>query len=197
MQVVTYPTNCQTAEVRLTKSSPQKGMGTCTWINKVHSCSWLYSCSTRGTYIAKVEVEGQWLDNRPNCSLPDTQMTAPRLVCALLIYFPLPKSMRDHCDITLWHHNHLLYSFGRKSTVHVQRWCIVHLCICWHHHQNPQLLKLHPNHIIFSLTQSSCLWHTPPGISVHPFTRALIYLQHLQQYTGMCNKQTRMVDAKY
>ena len=27
MQVVTYPTNCQITEVRLTKSSPKKGLG--------------------------------------------------------------------------------------------------------------------------------------------------------------------------
>ena len=42
MQVVTYLTNCQTTEVILTKKFPGKGLCTCTWINKVHSSSWLY-----------------------------------------------------------------------------------------------------------------------------------------------------------
>ena len=105
IQVATYLTNCQTTKITLTKVFP-KSLGACTWINKVDSSSWIYSCSTRGTNIA--EVEGQWLNNRPNHSVPDTQMTAERLICALLIYFPPPKKMRDHCDVTLLHHDCLL-----------------------------------------------------------------------------------------
>ena len=81
MQVVTYLTNGQTTKVILTK-----GLGTCTWINKVHSAFWLYSCSMRGTDIAR--IEGLWLINRSNRSVPETQMTALRFVCGLLIYFP-------------------------------------------------------------------------------------------------------------
>ena len=108
---------------------PKNGLGTCTWINKVHSSSWLYSCSTRGTDIAG--VEGWWLVNRLDRSVPETQMTASRLVCALLIYFLPTKSMRDHCDIILWHHDHLLYSFSRKTTVHAQMKC---------HHSSVHLL---------------------------------------------------------
>ena len=120
IQVVTYLSNCQTTKIALTKVFPKRP-GECTWINKVDSSSWIYSFSMRGTNIAK--VEGQWLDNQPSCSVPDTQMTAPRLMYVLLMYFPPPKSMRDHCDFTLWHHNCLLYSFGGKTTVHVQRRC--------------------------------------------------------------------------
>ena len=136
IQVVTYPTNCQTTKIALTKVFP-KSLGACTWINKVDSSSWIYSCSTRGTNIAK--VEGWWLDNRPNHSVPDTQTTALRLVCTLLIYFPPPKSMWDHCDITLWHHNHLLYSFGGKPLCMHRGDAIVCLHIC-QHCWNPQLL---------------------------------------------------------
>ena len=95
MQVVTYPTNCQTTKVILTKSS-QKGLGTCTWINKVHCSSRIYSCSTRGTNIAR--VEGQWLNNGPNHSVPETQTTALRLEHTFLIYFPPQKHERS-----LWH----------------------------------------------------------------------------------------------
>ena len=45
-------------------------------------------CSMRDTDIAG--VEGLWLIDRPNHSVPETQMTALRFVCALLLYFP-PK----------------------------------------------------------------------------------------------------------
>ena len=121
MQVVTYLTNYQTTEVIPTKKFPKKGLGTCTWINKAHSSSWLYSCSTRGTDIAR--VEGWWLIDRPKCSMPETQTTAPRLELAFLIYFPSPNSMRDDCGVILWHHNCLLYSFGGKTTAHAWRKC--------------------------------------------------------------------------
>ena len=53
IQVVNYPTNSQTTKVMLTKVFP-KILGACTWINKVHSSSRIYSCSTRGTDIARV-----------------------------------------------------------------------------------------------------------------------------------------------
>ena len=85
MQVVIYLANCQTTKVVLTKVFP-KCLGACTWIKKESSSSWIYSCSTRGTDIAR--VEGQWLDSRPNHSVPETQMTAPKPEWALLINFP-------------------------------------------------------------------------------------------------------------
>ena len=44
-------------------------------------------CSMRDTDIAR--VEGLSLINRPNHLVPETQMTALRFVCALLLYFPL------------------------------------------------------------------------------------------------------------
>ena len=87
LQVVNYLTNYQTTKVMLTKVFP-KSLGACTWINKVHSSSRIYSCSMRGTNIAR--VEGWGLNNGPNHSVPETQMTAPRLELAFLIYFPPP-----------------------------------------------------------------------------------------------------------
>ena len=85
IQVVNYLTNCQTTKVVLTKVFP-KSLGACTWINKVHSSSRIYSCSMRGTDIAG--VEGWWLNKGPNHSVPEIQMTALRLELAFLIYFP-------------------------------------------------------------------------------------------------------------
>ena len=112
---------------------------------QVHSSSWL--CSTWGTNIAR--VEGWWLVNGPNCLVPETQMTAPRLVCALLIYFPPPKSVRDHCDIILWYHDCLLYSFGRKTTVHVQMKC---------HHSSASVDAKIPSYYCYTQTILSFLY---------------------------------------
>ena len=87
IQVVNYLTNYQTTKVMLTKVFP-KCLGAYTWINKVQSSSRIYSCSMRGTNIAR--VEGRWLNNGPNHSVPGTQTTAPRLKLTFLIYFPPP-----------------------------------------------------------------------------------------------------------
>ena len=119
IQVVNYPTNYQTTKVMLTKVFP-KSLGACTWIHKVHSSSRIYSCSMRGTNIAR--VDGQWLNKGPNHSVPETQTTALRLKLAFLIYFPPPIAW-DHCDIIWWCHDHLLYFFCRKTTMHAQRKC--------------------------------------------------------------------------
>ena len=42
------------------------------------------------------------------------------LVCSPSIV-PSQNSMRDHCDIISWYHDHLLWSSGRKTTAHVHR----------------------------------------------------------------------------
>ena len=169
MQVVTYPANCQTTEVIPTKKFPKKGLGTCTWINKVLSPSWLYSCSVKGTDIAG--VKGQWLINRPKCSVPENQMTALRLELAFLIYFP--PQIAQEIIVTLFYDVMIICSTllaGKPLCMHKGN-TIIGLHICWHCCQNPQLLSLLQNHIIFSLFRISCLWHSPPGISVQPHTR--------------------------
>ena len=136
MQVVTYPANHQTTKVVLTKVFP-KSLGACTWIKKEKSSCWIYSCSTRGTNIAR--EEGQWLDNRPNHSVPETQMTAPKPEQALLIYFPPQIAqaiiVMSSSDITIICST---FSVGRPLSMHRGN-AIGHLCICWHCCQNPQL----------------------------------------------------------
>ena len=75
----------------------------------------------RGTETAV--TEGWWPpSNWPKYSVPKTQMTALMLVCAFLIY-PPPRYMSKCCDVIKRCHNHLLPSFSRKSTVHVQGNC--------------------------------------------------------------------------
>ena len=156
MQVVAYPTNCQTTKVILTKVFP-KHLAACTWINKVNSSSWIYSHSMRGTNIAR--VEGWWLNNRLNCSVAETQTTAPKLELAFLIYFtPLMAWV-----ITVTSLNDIMivcstFSVSKPLCMH-RGSAIIHLCICQYHCWNPQLLQLHQNLIIFSLTWILCLWH--------------------------------------
>ena len=110
-----------------------------------------------GTNIAR--VEGWWPINRPNCSVPETQTTAPGSSLLFLIYFPPPIAwqitMMSFYDVTIiWP-----YSFGRKTTAHVQRKChdlSAHLPAL--PLLKSQLLSLHPNCIVFSLSQISCLY---------------------------------------
>ena len=44
----------------------------------------------------------------------------PQGLCLLTLYTSLPNSMRDHCDIIKWCHDHLLYFFVGKP-LHAQR----------------------------------------------------------------------------
>ena len=182
MQVVTYSTNCQTTEVRLTKGS-QKGSG-CMHMDKQNTLLFLVIlCSKGDTNIDG--VEGQWLCN---CSVAETQMTAPRFMCALLIDFP-PKiapeiSMMSLHDITI-----ICSTLLVGKPLHMCKGnAIICLHICQHCCQHPLLPSLHLNNIIFSSSPNPFLWHSPPGISVCPHTGVTIYLQHPQQNTGMYNK---------
>ena len=166
--VISLSLSCQTTKVILTKKFPKKGLGTCTWINKVHSSSWLYSCSKRGTNIAR--VEGWCLNNRPNCSVPETQMTAPGSSSLFLTYFP-PQVVQEITVTSFYDVTIVCSTLLVGKPLHMCKWnAITHLHICQHHNQNPQLLLLHLNHIVFSLSWIPCLWHSPPGISVHPHT---------------------------
>ena len=169
IQVVNYPTNSQTTKVMLTKVFP-KCLGACTWIHKVHSSSRMYFCSMRGTDIAR--VEGQWLNKGPNCSVPETQMTAPRLELTFLICFPLQIAW----EITVTSFYDVIIICSTLSVGKPLLMCrgnaIICLHIFQHHYQNTQLLPLHPNHNIFSSTQILCLWHSPPGIIVCHHTEA-------------------------
>ena len=94
-------------------------LGTCRWINEEHSPVGMYSCSMRGTKVAA--TEGQWLLNKlPECSAPNTQTIALRLMHTLLIYPPtlcisitFVTSLNDVIIICF-------PSFSRKNTAHVQ-----------------------------------------------------------------------------
>ena len=80
-------------------------------------------------------------------------------MCALLIYFPpqiaWEMTVRSFYDIMIICSTLLV---GKPLCMQKGN-AIIHLCICQHCHQNPYLLLLHLNHIVFSLSWIMCLWH--------------------------------------
>ena len=108
----------QTTKVILTKSSTKRS-------GYMHMDKYntqlilVMLCSMRGTKIAR--VEGLWLVNRPKYSISEYPDDSPKVwVCSPFIV-PSLNSMRDHCDIISWCHNHLLWSSCGKTTVHVHQ----------------------------------------------------------------------------
>ena len=128
-------------------------LGTCRWINKEHFPVGMYSHSMRGTKVAM--TEGQWLFSKlPECSAPKTQMTAPRLMHALLIYPPTQCGKHNICDIIKWCHNCLLPSFSEK-TMHMCRGALLAVLST---HQCPYQMNL-TNPI--ATHKPACQFHIP------------------------------------
>ena len=76
-------------------------------------------CSMRGTEIP--QIEGLWLVNGPNCSVPENPDNSPKVhVCSPFIVSS-QNSMRDHCDVISWCYNHLLWSSSGKTTAYAHR----------------------------------------------------------------------------
>ena len=149
----------------------------------------------RGTEAAR--VEGLWLVNRPEHSVLEDPDDSPMVqVCSPFIV-PSLNSMRDLCDIISWCHDHLLWSSGRKTTVHAHwKHChsSVHLPASTLESPNtinasePLCLFLNINSV--PVTLSPRYFGAPSYWSLNLFT-------HFQQNTGSYNKQTRMMDAMY
>ena len=152
-------------------------------------------CSMRGTEIAG--VEGLWLVSRPNCSVSESPDDSPEVwVCSPFIV-PSQNSTQDYCDIISWCHNCLLWSLGRETTAHVHR----------KHHSSSMHLPVstlespvttdasEPLHLFLNLNSMPVT--LSPGYFGAPLYQSLNLFTHLQQTTGRCNKQTRMMDAMY
>ena len=151
---------------------PKITLGTCSWTNKEHFPLKMYSHSLRGTEVTATEDQwllSKWLksttaknpDNSlelmctPHYILPNLYisiMAVTSLNDVMIICFPLPVG---------------------KTLCMCSRVMPTHLHICWHPHW-PILtvLLLHMNWLINSVSQFPSLWHSPPGISVHPHARA-------------------------
>ena len=94
-------------------------------------------CSKRDTKI--VRLEGLWFVSRPKCSVSEDPDDSPEvLVCSPFIVSSQNRT-RDPCDIISWCHDHLLWSSGRKTTVHAH----------WKHHSlSAHLLAPMPESLI-------------------------------------------------
>ena len=158
----------------------QTSLGTCRWINKAHSSTGIYSCSTKGTNIA--EVEGQWPpSNWPNHSVSETQMTAPRLLHVFSLY-PIPKCTSRVIMMSLNDFRIICSPILVGKALHMHRG-IAWICLCLH---------WHPCQLFSSIMQEPChVFHNPnfepvtlsPGISVHPHTRVLNLLLEYVMYS--------------
>ena len=109
----------------------QTSLGTCKWINKAHSSTGIYSCSMRGTDIAK--VEGQLpSSNWPNCLVPETQTAAPRLLHAFLLY-PIPRFMSRKIMMSPNDVRIVCSPISVRKALHMHRGITeIHLHLCQH-----------------------------------------------------------------
>ena len=118
MQVVTYLANIKQLKSHWLNVPPKRS-------GYMHMDKWntqsilVMLCSTRGTEIAG--VEGLWPVSRPKCSVSENADDSAMVwVCSPFIVHS-QNSMRDPCDVMSWHHDHLLWSSRRKTTVHVHQ----------------------------------------------------------------------------
>ena len=96
----------------------------------------------------------------------------PWVPCTLTFIPTLKLCKKDVSDIIKWCHCCLLLHFGQEKPL-----CMcsqvkqAHLHICWHPQPISHTLPC-MNHYVSFIPQSQCLWHSPPGILVHPHTTA-------------------------
>ena len=141
--------------------------------------------SKRDTEIAR--VEGLWLINRPNCSVPENpDNSCPKVCVCSSFIIPSQNSMRHHCDIISWHQDHLLWSSGGKTTVHVQRRCYIlsaHLLVSLPESpvtiatSKPHCLFLNPN--FMPVTLSPRYFGVPSYWSLNLFTTPTTKHRHV------------------
>ena len=179
------PSYHQTTEVTLTEGSPERSGYMHMDKQVTHSILGMLF-STRGTKTA--EVEGLWLIKRPKCLVPEDPEDSPKVWLCSPFIVPSLYSMRDPCDVMKWCHDCLLWSSSRETTAHAHWNC----CHSSAHPPasmlEPQILQMHPNLFISSVTWFSHLWHSPPVIL--PCTRVLIYLHILNKtQASIINKQ--------
>ena len=185
------PSYHQITKVTLTESSPERSGYMHMDKQVTHSILGILF-SMRGTETAK--VEGLWLVNRPECLVPEDPDNSSEVQLCSSFIVPSPSSMRDPCDIMRWCHDHLLWPSSGKTTAHVHQNCH---CLSAHllaSVPEPQILWVHPNLFVFSLTQNFAPMTLSPRYFSVPSYWSLNLLTYSQQNTG---KQKRMMDATY
>ena len=166
------PGYCQITKVTLAESSPERS-GYIHMDKQVTHFILGMLFSMRGTETAK--VEGLWLVNKPKCLVSEDPDNSPEVWLCSPFMVPSLSSTRDPHDISSWCHDCLLWSSSRKTTVHAHQNCHCSSAHLPASMLGPQILQMHLNLFLSSLTWFLCLWHSPPGISVCPCTRVLIY----------------------
>ena len=108
------------------------------------------------------------------------------LVCAFSYTYPWFTS--EGCQ---WHHQVMLLSsassFRQEKPLHMYNRVML---TCVHIQQCPQPISLtqpYTNHYVFSISQFLCLWHSSPGISVWPHTRACNLFKN-NNISNICTK---------
>ena len=106
--------------------------------------------STRGTETAK--VEGLWLINRHECLVPEYPDDSPKVWWCSPFIVPSLYSMRDPHDVI----NDVMIvcsdpPVGKPLHMYI-RTANIHLHIHQHLCQNPQILQIHLNLFVSSLT---------------------------------------------
>ena len=181
------PSYHQTTEVTLTEGSQERSGYMHMNKQVTHSILGMLF-SMRGTKTAK--VEGLWLVNRPEHLVPEDPDVSPKVWLCSPFIVPSLYSTRNPCDIISWCHDHLLWSSSGKTTVHVHQNCCCSSAHLLASTLEPQILQMHLNLFVSSLTQFLHLWYSPPGISVCPHIGVLIYLHILNKtQASIINKQ--------
>ena len=180
------PSYCQTTKVTLTEGSPERS-GYIHMDKQVTQSILVMLFSMTGTEMAK--VEGLWLVNRPKDLVPENPDDSPKVWLCSPVIVPSLNSKRS-----LWHHemmswgSALIFQWENHSACTSE--LLSFICTSAGIHTRT-LSTLNASKPLFSsLTQFSHLWHSPPGILVHPHTRVLIYW-HIPNKTqaSIINKQ--------
>ena len=152
----------QTTKVTLTESSPERSGYM--HIDKQVTLSILVMLfSSRGTKTAK--VEGLWLVN--STRIPRWQ---PQGLVVLSFYSSLPlyHKRSSWCRIMMSWSSALILQWKNHCTCALELpWFV---CISASIHTSTPNITKAPNLFISFLTQFSCLWHSPLGILVCPYT---------------------------
>ena len=144
-------------------------------------------CSIRGTETAR--VKSLWLVNRPKCSVSEDPDNSPEVwVCSPFIV-PSLNSTRDLCDIISWHHGHLLWFSGRKTTVHAHQKCCSSAHLPASMPESPNTINASKPLCLFLNPNSMPVTLSPRYFSVPSYWSLNLFTHFQQTQADITNKQ--------
>ena len=178
---MSYLANWQTTKVILTKGVPNKSgnmqvnkQSTLFYWNILHLHKGHWYSQSRGS-VTSCQLTKMFSSQNPDDS--------PK-ACTCFSYippFPIARVIIV-TDIMRWSSALL---FSGKSTAHVLREMPWSTCISTGiHAKHLLLLLLHMNPTVFSISQISRMWHSPPGILVCLCSNTSIFFKHARMDTG-------------